>query len=288
MSIPEFIYTVLLKPRPLRLAANGLIRNVTPSRLKRHGAVLMLNPRDPVISGSLSFGVYERLETAFFLKVCRRGMVFLDIGANIGYYSALAARRVGPEGRIVALEPDLESFHYLKETVAANGARNVVCVPKGAAAVSGSMRLHVSPDNRGDNRLYANELAVDSYEVEVVAVDELLDELEIPAVDLIKMDVQGFEGHVLNGMMETIRRSRRLVLLSEFWPHGLRSAQTDPAEFLYQLQAAGLRIYELHPGGRLVSMRTPTSLVNRYRGRRYTNIVGVRGDALPASVKIDA
>src|SRR5437660_12651508 len=99
MRVSEFVHTVLLKPRPLKVAANCLLRWLVPSRLKRYGAVLILNPRDPVISGSLSLGLYERPETAFFLRVCSGEMVFLDIGANIGYYSALAAMHLGSTAR---------------------------------------------------------------------------------------------------------------------------------------------------------------------------------------------
>lgn len=285
MSVANFVYTRVLAPKPLKSMANAVIRQCIPHRLERRGAVVVLNPRDPVVSGALTLGVYEKAETAFFCAVCRPGMTVLDVGANIGYYTALACTRVRPSGKIVALEPDVENFEFLKRTVAANGASNVVCVRKAASDAAGTLRLHVSLDNRGDNRLYPHDLSSHSYEVEVSTVDTILEEQGVPSVDLVKIDVQGYEGHVLGGMQETIRRSGRLILLSEFWPQGLRNAGTAPEEFLGRLQALGMRLYELTDRGRLTRMTDAKHLIERHPGTRYTNIVAALGERLPGNLE---
>src|ERR1700743_2415223 len=102
MTPLEFVYTVLLKPAPLRKLANASIRALPPRTLHRHGATVVLNPNDPVVSGALTFGGYEIPETKFFLRVCRPGMTFLDIGANVGYYTALALACMQGQGKIIA------------------------------------------------------------------------------------------------------------------------------------------------------------------------------------------
>src|ERR1700686_1977979 len=112
MSFAEFIYTVVLKPKLLKSLANTLIRQVMPARLNRSGAIVVLNPNDPVVSGALAFGVYEKPETRFFCAACKPGMTVLDIGAHVGYYTALAMVRV-EGGNIIAIEPDEENFEYL-------------------------------------------------------------------------------------------------------------------------------------------------------------------------------
>ncbi|HLJ16166.1 MAG TPA: FkbM family methyltransferase [Bryobacteraceae bacterium] len=285
MSIAEFVYTTVLRPRPLKAMANALIRQCIPDRLERNGAVTILNPRDPVISGALTFGVYEKAETAFFCSVCQPGMIFLDIGANVGYYTALASGRIGKQGKIIALEPDRENFQYLKRTVAANGAEHAVCIRKAAADRNGSTRLYISANNRGDHRLYANDLSGSSYEVEISTIDEILKEQGLDSVDLVKIDVQGYEGHVLRGMRETIRRSNRLILLTEFWPFGLRSAGTAPEDVLTELTESGMRLYELTGKGRLVGLADPKGFIERHRGRRYANIVGVKGGPLSGNLE---
>jgi FkbM family methyltransferase len=257
-----------------------MIRHLIPLQLRVHGATVVLNPKDPVVSGALTFGVYEKAETAFFLKACRPGMTFLDIGANVGYYTALAISRIGT-GRIIALEPDPESFCYLQRTVAANGTSNSTCIRKGAASHNGILTLFASTSNRGDNRLYANEFAGTAVQVEVTTLDGLLEELNIPSVDLVKIDVQGYEGHVLEGMEKILRQPRGLILLMEFWPFGLQSAGSDAYEVLQYLEQAGLRLFELTSRGTLVPLRDKRNIISRHKGRRYTNIVAFRGEGHP-------
>jgi FkbM family methyltransferase len=273
----EFIYTVILRPPRLKKLANAVIRRIVPRTLSRHGAIIVLNPNDPVVSGALTLGVYELPETKFFLRVCRAGMTFLDIGANVGYYTALALARMQQSGKIVALEPDPENFKYLQATIAANDGRIAVCFQRAASDHAGRMTLYTSSDNRGDNRLYANELCQGSCEVEVETVDSILTAIEIEAVDLIKMDVQGYESHVLAGMNDIIRKSAKMVLLSEFWPDGLRRAGSDPSRYLLDLQALGLNIFELTEAGEIVPVTNPDDLIGRFQGRRYTNVVGLKG-----------
>jgi FkbM family methyltransferase len=273
----EFIYTVVLRPPLLKRLANAVIRRIVPRTLSRHGAIIALNPNDPVISGALTLGVYERSETRFFLRVCRPGLTFLDIGANVGYYTALALSRMQNSGKIVALEPDPENFKYLQATVSANDGRIAVCLQIAASDHAGRMTLHTSSDNRGDNRLYANELCRGTCEVEVEPVDSILKAIEIEAVDLIKMDVQGYEAHVLAGMKDIVRNSTKMVLLSEFWPDGLRRAGSDPGQYLLDLQALGLNIFELTDKAEIVPVTNPDELIGRFPGRRYTNVVGLKG-----------
>ncbi len=283
MNIAEFVYTILLRPKPLRALANAAIRRCIPARLERHGAVIVLNQKDPVVSGAITFGVYEKAETAFFCAACQPGMTFLDIGANLGYYTALASGRIGAQGKLIALEPDPENFRYLQQNAAANHAPNAVCIQKAAAAESGTLRLHVNAENRGDNRLYANDLCDSSFEVEVATVDAMLEDCGVARVDLVKIDVQGFEGHVLRGMKETLRRSENLILLTEFWPFGLRSAGTNPEDLLLELEQSGLRLFELTEKGRLVRLTDKKAFIERLPGRKYANIVAARGDRMPSA-----
>jgi len=277
MRASEFIYSVLFKPRPLRAAANWLLLASLPEKVTRHGATVVLNPEDPVISGALSLGLYERAETRFFLSACSPGMTFLDIGANCGYYTALFLSRAGPDSRIAALEPDPQCFELLKRTVAANNGRNVSCLRVAASDTCGTTRLYRNLDNRGDNRLYPNELAASSCEVETNTIDCLLEQLGVNALDLIKMDVQGFEGRVLSGMRKTLRRASGLTLMTEFWPSGLRQAGTDPASVLTSLAEIGFQLFLLTSDGGLQALGQYSRFIESLPGRRYANLVAIKG-----------
>ena len=272
--LAEFVYCYLLRPWPLRQLTNWTIRKLLPKQVEIHGATVVLNPTDPVVSGALHFGVYEKAETRFFQSACRDGMPCLDVGANLGYYTALAARAVGPNGRVLAVEPDPDSFGYLEQTIAANAVGNVEAFPVAASDAPATLPLLISTDNRGDNRLYAS--GEDRPQVEVAArpLDALLRENKIDTVDLIKIDVQGYEPKVIAGLRETITASPNLTLLTEFWPQGIDEAGEDANEFLQTLRELGISLPELQPEVSLAEMTYDTDLIARHQGRRYTNLIG--------------
>ena len=81
----------------------------------------------------------------------------VDVGANVGLYTAMAGMAVGPAGRVVALEPDPECFGVLQQTIRVNVLENVDAVFAAASDSNGTTRLFTSSDNRGDNRLYHSE-----------------------------------------------------------------------------------------------------------------------------------
>tara|TARA_B100000029_G_scaffold164047_1_gene160129 strand:- start:255 stop:1088 length:834 start_codon:yes stop_codon:yes gene_type:complete len=272
--LAEFIYCYLLRPWPLRQLANWTIRQLLPKSVRRGDATIVLNPRDPVVSGALYFGVYEKAETAFIQRTLKSGMTVLDVGANIGYYTALAARRVGPNGRVIALEPDPESYEFLQQTIAANEVGNVDSFQCAAAERKDSMTLYISHDNRGDNRLYEPDPRWPKVTVPARPADDVLKEAGIDTIDFIKIDVQGFEASVIAGLKTTLDQSPNLTLITEFWPQGLRDAGSDPRDYLKQLRAHGLQLHELNAKGGLAELADDDQFIARYPGRRYTNLIG--------------
>src|ERR1700694_4432842 len=113
MHLSEFVYTVLLKPAPLRRAANALIKAMLPRTVSVSGSVICINPDDPVVSGALTLRVYEKAEIAFFRRHFRKDMTFIDVGANVGLYTALAMATPDFRGKIIAVEPHGESRRNL-------------------------------------------------------------------------------------------------------------------------------------------------------------------------------
>ena len=272
--LAEFVYCYLLRPWPIRQITNWTIRQLLPKQLQFGEATVVLNPADPVVSGALHFGVYEKAETKFFYTVCHDGMTFLDVGANIGYYTALAARIVGPNGKVIALEPDPESYQYLEQTVKANAVGNVQTFQVAASDGPATLPLFISKDNRGDNRLYAPAEKRPQIEVEARPIDELLSENNINTVDFIKIDVQGYEPKVIAGLKKTINQSEKLTILSEFWPKGISEAGGDAKKFLDDLRKLGLTLFELKSDGDLIKLTDDLDLISRHQGRKYTNLVG--------------
>jgi hypothetical protein len=106
MAVSEFIYTVVFKPPIIK----KLILTILPSTIRVGPAVVCLNPQGPVVCGALTFGVYEREELKLVSHIFRQGMTVVDVGANVGLYTAIAMHHIKSQGRIIALEPHPESI----------------------------------------------------------------------------------------------------------------------------------------------------------------------------------
>jgi FkbM family methyltransferase len=163
-------------------------------------------------------------------------MRVIDLGANIGYYSLLAAAHVGPAGSVAAFEPDLANGALLARSVAANGFGNVTLFPCAAADAAAALDLLLDDSNGRLVRVGTPG----SRRVQAVALDQLLGPAQ--PVDLIKMDIEGAEGLALAGMQQIIAASRPTII-SEFSPPALQAVSyMAPAEYLAQLRAPGYEI----------------------------------------------
>ena len=283
MPLAEFVYTTVLKPKPLRSLANAIILSLLPESTRVGPATVCLNPKDPVLSGALAFRVFERSEITFFTGACTTGMTVIDVGANAGLYTALAMHLAGPRGRVVAVEPHAESREYLGRTVAVNKTSQtarVDIVARAAGDKEGEGHLFPNPNNKGDNRIYASDLTPvpDAANIRVARIDAILAELGISEIDFLKIDIQGAEFAAIQGATKTIKHSPTMTLLTEFWPEGLRRAGADPMEYLLVLQDLGFKIRDLNSSDFLTSRADFQALITQLPGRKYTNLVGRKGN----------
>ena len=282
MTIAEFIYTVLLKPRALRRAANATLRALLPERVRVGDAIVCINPDDPVVSGALTLRVFERGEIAFFRSRFQADMTLVDVGANVGLYTALALSARGFRGKVLALEPHAESRRYLTQTVAANasaaGPGAALICGLAASDRPGTLTLYQNSENKGDNRIYPDPLLDAQETVAADRLDNICREHGILSAQFIKIDVQGAEARVIRGASDLLANSPDCILLTEFWPYGLSHDGLDATVYLESLSEHGFRLHELAgSSGALVPVDDPRSLIARTRGRRYANLVGLKG-----------
>ncbi len=294
MSLAEFIYTEVLKPKPLKALTNAILLRIIPERLQVGPATLHLDPGDPVLSGALTLRVFELSELAFFREYCRGEMTFVDIGANIGLYTALGMHQLDPRGRIVAFEPHPHSYRFLQKNISANQTGPEAC-PRvdgfnlAAASQPGQQELRLNPENHADNRLYQGTYQgkLESWEVLPVEgrpVDDVLAELGIEEVNFVKIDIQGYEQKAISGFQKTLARTKNVFLMSEFWPKGLQEAGGGAMEYLQLLADLGFKLYELRerPRGVMVPLENWDRLIARLTERKYANLIGVKGYELSA------
>lgn len=184
---------------------------------------------------------HEEATTALFCKVVKKGDVVVDLGANIGYFTLLAARLVGKEGKVYAFEPEPRNYNYLLKNIQLNGYGNVVAVQKAVADKPGLVKLFICPYDTGHHTIqqyggikeYRPELAGDKkefVEIETVRLDDFFEEIATP-INVIKMDVEGAEMLALSGMEQIIRENENLAMFVEFFPLLIREMGQSPEEF---------------------------------------------------------
>lgn len=141
----------------------------------------------------LSHRVKEEATTEFIKSFLKPGMTFVDVGANVGYFTLLAASR---GCRVVAFEPTPAVVVRLHENVALNGFDEVTVVNAAVADKRGTLKLFLSPDDPEANNLYEGSISV---EVSTVSLDDALADHGVKKVDLLKIDAEGAEPMILIG-----------------------------------------------------------------------------------------
>ncbi len=167
----------------------------------RHGNMLY-NPNDIYVGKSIEqYGEYSEGEIALFIQLIPSGAVILDIGAHIGAHTLFFAKAAGPEGAVLAFEPQRIIFQILCANMALNGLQNVYCYPAAVSDNPGS--THVPVFNYGSENNFAG-LSIGEYnQGEKVSV-MTIDSLDLKQCFFIKIDVEGMELAALKGARKTI------------------------------------------------------------------------------------
>jgi len=200
------------------------------------------------------FGAYEREMVSWFRRALAPGMTFLDIGAHVGQYSLIAAKAVGPNGRVHAFEPNPGSYRRLTANLALNDFRNAHAHPLALSDVPGPSTLFVPTNNNpGEASLQRCVETTATTTVEVGTADAWMNSADLgepPRVDLIKIDVQGFERRVLEGAARLLDRFRPTVVC-EFEERWLRLAGTSSVELKQVVAGMGYTVHRLTRRGGL-------------------------------------
>ena len=199
-------------------------------------------------------GTYEEETTKLFSEILKEGITVLDLGANIGYYSLLAGKQIGEKGKVFAFEPWHESFSLLQKNIEVNGFKNIIPVAKAVSNQCGRQKLFLASDP-GQHSL-GGDANCESVEVDVTSVDEFVREQNI-SVDLVKMDVEGAEMSVLEGMAETISKNPHIKIITEFVPEHLELNNCSPSAFLEKLFSYGFKLYVINDEKHTRELMTP-------------------------------
>jgi FkbM family methyltransferase len=196
------------------------------------------------------FDNYEPYTTILFKRFVGEGMTVVDVGAHHGYFTLLASKLVGDKGKVFAFEPDPESYATLVKNIELNGYKNIAPLQKAVSDRSGKATLF-QYDGSGVDSLLAPEhrsmgsRSHKSVVVDCISLDEFFEENKL-AIDVIKIDVEGSEVLVLQGMKKILETSNELKIFIEFNLDFLLEAGIAPQEYFDQLTGSGYKyIYRI-------------------------------------------
>jgi FkbM family methyltransferase len=184
----------------------------SPRDLQLHGIPGLLRV-DPRVGGLSTY--YEIVCARAYARdsafIPTPGACVVDVGANSGMYSRWAAAHAGPSGRIIAIEPHPRAVQVLRANLAAVGCR-VDVVQAACGAAPGTATLRFSPGQLSKATLGAGEDASEAVPVALLPLDDVLGSCGVTAVDVLKIDVEGWEAGVLEGATQSLAATRRVVL----------------------------------------------------------------------------
>ena len=181
----------------------------------------------------------DRAERGLLRKIAFQGAVVADVGANIGIYSQFLSRCVRPTGLVHSFEPSPDNFKRL--SAATHDLSNVRLTQAAVGERSGECKLYVSDKLNVDHRAYkADGDSRRAVPTDMVALDDYFKPGQ--RVDLIKMDIQGYELHALRGAQRVLQENRDINLLVEFWPAGLEQAGVGWGELVELLQGLNMNL----------------------------------------------
>jgi FkbM family methyltransferase len=182
---------------------------------------------------------YEPGTAALLERLVRPGAIFVDIGAQFGYFTLIGARAARSTGRVYAFEPEARNFRLLERNIALNRLTTVMALQRAVGDRAGIASMFVYGDSDSHSLYRHPDAAVrETISVPVVALDDVLQD---QTVDVIKIDIEGHEPRALTGMQQTIARNPNVVLITELAPVYLRRGGTEPSDYLRQIESLGLR-----------------------------------------------
>ena len=277
-SLPVFdaslrIYRQTVKRvRPAHLAMHRLMAGLVIPLLEQAKDFKTI-PEDPFWFRLELLTQRHEMETRRQLtRLMRPGMVILDVGAHVGYYTRLFAVGTGASGRVIAFEPHPRTHQTLRDNL--RRLDNVTALQVAVAESAGQAELYdylmmsasgslhydesmaalqreqmsesdVAPRRQGD-------FEMQTYRVATAPIDQCLAEMNIKQVDLVKMDIEGAEMGALRGMKQTIARSPRLNLVMEYNPQALQAFGHEPTDALRETLGMGFaRVQAIEADGSL-------------------------------------
>jgi len=207
----------------------------------------------PLYKLELLLGTYEAATVRRYRALLRPGAVVFDVGAHVGYHTLRFARLVGREGRVFAFEPHPGNYRLLRRNVERRALPQVTLIPQAVSDAPGRQRFHETPLSMGHS-LWPLKEHTGRLDVPRASLDAFAREEGIDRADLIKIDVEGAEPEVLEGMRGLAARSPAVAVIIEFKPALLARRGYPPAQLPEVLASMGFAVTRIGARGALVPL----------------------------------
>ena len=210
--------------------------------------------------------IYGEGEISILKKYVKKGQTVCDVGANIGLFTLELARAVGSEGCVTAFEPDPNNFALLNKNIQANGYKNVTLIQKAVSKSDGDTRLYCDSAHHGNHCIYNPNDGRSFIEVQTTSLDNYYKERE--KIDFIKIDVEGAECLVFEGMENIVKNNPDLTILSEFCPFLLEKAGFSSQRFVKWASLFKFNLFSVLDESHID--------ISSVRGKAYVNLLLMR------------
>jgi len=225
-----------------RMLKRSLLNLTEEHVIEVNGCRLSTIPNDHGISAELLvFKTHEPLTTKLLKKELKKGMICLDIGANIGYYALLERKIVGSEGRVIAVEPSPLNFSYLKKNLRQNGFNDVEAFKFALSDSNGQVLFLIAMNSNWSRVVDVKDPSLEGAIINVPArsLDSFMTQYHLDKLDFLRMDVEGHEIKIFNGGRRTIENFRPILLLEI---HEDLIGLKETVSFLQSLKSFGYNV----------------------------------------------
>ena len=253
-------------------AANSLgIANRIYKKKLHDNFYMLLNPTEHIQQQLFWYGYYEKELSDLLKKSVKPGDVFLDLGANIGYFSLLVASN-SPSAKVISFEPVAGLFQNMNDNISLNNIKNISTINVAVGEINEEKELFVSaPDNLGMSSFHQPEnFSGKTERVRVVTIDDWFETSGLPGIDIIKLDIEGSELAALKGMKEVLQEQKPFLIV-EINPGTLSMFNLRPSDIYDHLK-------QLHFEGFLILENTKLELLKHAETNQTSNVLFIHKD----------
>jgi FkbM family methyltransferase len=244
----------------LLINKTGIWNNVELPVTTSSGIKMFLTLKDWVQKNIFLYGYYEKKETFFWNHITKNKVVVFDVGANVGYFSLMAAKQIADQGRVYGFEPVSFVYQRAKYNCDLNNFKNITISNIAISDKAGEITINVGNDeNLGMSGInHHNYLSGKSEKVKTNTIDNFIADNKISQLDVIKIDVEGSEFFVLKGMNDALEKYKPTILI-EILDALLEKSGSSKEEIYNFLWSRNFEAYKIISGEKIEPILTPKS-----------------------------